>query len=211
MDLRIHYDFGSPYAYLAWQRLRLHPGRYAAAEVSWVPVSAAHIFRMDGSAPNMALPNQARYLIEDLARVAAEMGVPFKPPAAGEPGAMPVRSIEALRMQFLADELGLGDAWREAVFMAYFRDGQDISDPDVLDALAKVTGLPGAGAGHDLRFKQALIEATNRAYADGAPGVPFAVLVDGDSVEHYWGQDRLHFIERRLGPLPGGFAKAARG
>ncbi len=212
MRLRIHYDFGSPYAYIAWQRVRLHPERYAAADIEWIPVSAAHILRMDGSAPNMTLPNQSRYLVEDLRRVAADVGVPFAPPAEGLAGAMPVRSIEALRMQFYADRVGRADAWREAVFLAYFQEGQDISDVRVLADLAKAVGLPkGAEVVGEQAYKQALIDATAQAYQDGAPGVPFMTLDDGQTVEHYWGQDRMAFIERRLGPLPGGLSRAARG
>ncbi len=208
MDIRIHYDFGSPYAYLAWQRVRMHPERYP--DVTWVPVSAAHIFRMDGSAPNMTLPNQSKYLVEDLERCAAALGVPFAPPPAGTPGKMPVRSIEALRLQFHADAHGKGDAWRDAVFLAYFQDGQDISDSRVLTALADQVGLPDAlEAAVDPANKQALIDATAKAYADGAPGVPFTVLTIAGRTEHYWGQDRLDFVEKRVaGALVGAYPGA---
>ncbi len=204
MQVRIHYDFGSPYAYLAWQRIRQHPERYAPARLAWIPVSAAHIFRMDGSAPNMTLPNQAKYLVEDLNRVSTALGVPFAPPPAGTPGAMPVRSIEAARMQFLADAEGKGDAWREAVYLAYFQDGVDISDRDVLDGLARRVGLSkGAEAADDAAHKKALVDATAKAYADGAPGVPFVLVEHSGAVERFWGQDRLSYVEQRIATVGG--------
>ncbi len=193
MHPRFFFDFGSPYAYLAWQRIQQEPEAYG--DVEYIPVSAAHIFRQDGSTPNTLLPNQKQYLYTDVRRIAASLQVPFAPPTDGATGAMPVRSIEAMRMHFAAADQGKDDAWRDAVFMGYFRDGQDISNPEVLTSLAMTIGLEDPlEAATGPRTKQALIDATSEAYRLGAPGVPYTVVGD----EGFWGQDRLDFVKAAL-------------
>lgn len=198
--LHVYFDYGSPYAYLAWQRItRVHPERYRGMDVLWKPVSAGHIFKMDGTAPNMTMPNQARYLLRDVARWAARYRVPFAPPPQGGPGQMPVNSINAMRLHFLADQGGpdLEAAWMEAVFLAYFRDGRDISDPAVLDDLCRRVGVQdGPAACNHESVKKLLIANTQEAYEAGAPGVPtFVVEDDGGSTDLFWGNDRLAWIE----------------
>lgn len=198
MRVTYYFDFGSPYAYLGWQRIRAHPARYREADVQFVPCSAGHIFKMDGSAPNTTLPNQAKYLYRDVSRWAERLGVPFAPPQAGTKAAMPVNSINAMRLHFAAHEQGKGEAWREAVFMAYFRDGEDISDPEVLGELLRDTGIEADAHDLDPAWKEALIDSTAAAYDDGAPGVPYTVIEHDGVHEHFWGQDRLDWVEARL-------------
>lgn len=200
MRLEAYFDFGSPYSYLAWQRTRLQLA-FAGLEIHWTAVSAGHIFKMDGTRPNATYPNQARYMWHDVNRYARRYRVPFCPPADG-PGAMPTNSLQASRLHFLAEKEGKADTWREAVFLAYFAQGRDISSPAVLDDLAQAVGLPGARASQEPEWKQALIDATYEAYDQGAPGVPFFVLDDGGRQDVFWGNDRLDWIEEQLtGPV----------
>ncbi len=200
--LHVYFDYGSPYAYLAWQRIvNVHPERYEGVEILWKPVSAGHIFKMDGTAPNMTMPNQSTYLLNDVERWAKQYAVPFAPPLEG-PGAMPVNSINAMRLHFIADQGGpsMEAAWMNAVFMAHFRDGRDISDPAVLDDLCKEVGVrDGPEACNHESIKRLLIANTAEAYEAGAPGVPFVVVEDDDGTDSFWGNDRLEWVERRLG------------
>lgn len=201
MILHAYFDYGSPYAYLAWQRIRAHPARYDGVDILWKPASAGHIFRQDGSVPNSTLPNQGAYLLADVARWADAYDVPFAPPAAGSPAQMPVNSIAAMRLHFVADHMGPQKeaAWMEAVFLAYFRDGRDISDPAVLDDLARTVGLDdGYKASCNESVKKLLIANTAEAYQEGAPGVPYFVLEDGVEREVFWGNDRLAWVEARI-------------
>lgn len=196
--LDVYFDYGSPYAYLAWQRItHVHADRYDGHEVRWKPVSAGHLFKADGTRPNVTMPNQKRYLTRDVQRWADRYGVPFAPPGDDAPGAMPVNSIAAGRLHFVADQQGpdVEAAWMDAVYPAYFRDGRDISDLAVLDDLAEAVGLEGgAGAAQRESVKKLLVANTQEAYQAGAPGVPYTVL-DG---EGYWGNDRLDWVETRL-------------
>lgn len=204
MRLHAYFDYGSPYAYLAWQRMRAHPERYAEVDVLWKPVSAAHIFKQDGSAPNSTLANQGAYLLRDVQRWADAYGVPFAAPLEG-PGAMPVNSIHAMRLHFVADHMGpeAERRWMEAVWLAYFEHGRDISDPAVLDDLAARVGLSdGYSASCHESVKKLLVANTMEAYQAGAPGVPFFVLENGGGRDVYWGNDRLAWIEARIAGAP---------
>lgn len=199
MDATIYLDYASPYAYLAWKRAtHVHPKRYRGHDLTWKPVSAAHIFKADGTAPNVTIPNQKQYLLRDVARWARHYDIPFAPPADGRPGAMPARSIEAMRLHFPAAEAGpeIESAWTDAVYDAYFGAGRDISDLGVLQDLADSIGLvvKVEDAVQDPVNKQALVTNTQEAYDAGAPGVPFAVC--GGDV--FWGNDRMEWLERAL-------------
>ncbi len=73
------------------------------------------------------------------------------------------------------------DAYNSAIFRAYFQDGQDISKPDTLVALAEELGLDSAAlrAG----FQQGtmldeVIQEEQTAYQSGITGVPAFVFMD---------------------------------
>lgn len=193
MDLHAYFDYGSPYAYLAWYRItKLHPEKYENVNVLWKPVSAAHIFKTDGNAPNTTMKNQGAYLYRDVDRWAKLYEAPFCHPR------MPLRSIEAMRLHFLADQMGpeAEAAWMDAVFMANFRDGKDISTAEVLQELCDQVGIEDGpqGCNHE-SIKRLLIANTQEAYEAGAPGVPYFVLETEEGKEVFWGNDRLDWIE----------------
>ncbi len=208
MRLHAYFDYGSPYAYLAWQRItNIHPDRYRGAEVLWKPVSAGHVFKHDGTAPNMTMPNQAAYLLRDVSRWADAYDVPFNPPRPGTPGAMPVNSINAMRLHFLADQQGpdAEAAWMDTVFTAYFGDSLDISDDAVLAQLGERHGIhDGPEACKQEGVKRLLIANTAEAIERGAPGVPYFILEDESTgrADAFWGNDRLPWVEAALAGDP---------
>jgi predicted DsbA family dithiol-disulfide isomerase len=82
----------------------------------------------------------------------------------------------------LAQELGAwadsrpgGEAIHDAIFRAYFVDGRNIGDPEVLVELAASVGLPAAEAREVIesrRFKDAVDGDWARSRAYGVTGVP---------------------------------------
>ena len=73
-----------------------------------------------------------------------------------------------------------GAAFRRLVYRAFWRDGRDISDPAVLDALADDIGLPPL----QTRPEDALTVASWRLEWERSPlrGVPLLVREDGETV-----------------------------
>jgi predicted DsbA family dithiol-disulfide isomerase len=55
-------------------------------------------------------------------------------------------TVAAHRVIRMAEDHGVQDAVVEALFQAYFHDGQDIGDAATLDSLAAAAGLPGVAA-----------------------------------------------------------------
>ncbi|MGB0653051.1 MAG: 2-hydroxychromene-2-carboxylate isomerase [Thermoplasmatota archaeon] len=200
-QLHVYFDYGSPYSYLAWHRItQAYPERYQDVEVLWKPVSAAHLFRQDGSQPNALAPNLWSYTKEDVLRWAKAYGLDLVIPASS-----PTRSIEASRLHFLADQGGpaLEQAWMEAVWKAHWHDDQDLGNAELMARLAESVGIEDAPTrcNHE-SVKRLLVANTVEAYEAGAPGVPFFVL-DG---EGYWGNDRMKWVEEAAaGNAPSAF------
>lgn len=91
------------------------------------------------------------------------------------------RSREALRLGELAREHGRHDALHGALMDAYWADGRDIGDPDVLRELARRAGIPAVEVDEVLasdRYLDTIESSTRQAAAIGASGVP-AFLLDG--------------------------------
>jgi predicted DsbA family dithiol-disulfide isomerase len=101
--------------------------------------------------------------------VAAETGLPL-----GDR----TRTFNSRRAQELgkwAEEQGRGDAFRAAVYRAYFADGRNIARTDELKIIAESTGLPGEEAMRVLaegRFAAAVDADWQRAGTLGVTAVP---------------------------------------
>ena len=84
-------------------------------------------------------------------------------------------SRRAQEMGKWVEELGRGDAFRDAVFRAYFVDGRNIAKPEELKLIAESAGLPGEDALQVLseyRFATAVDADWERARAFRITSVP---------------------------------------
>lgn len=78
----------------------------------------------------------------------------------------------------LADDVGLGRAWRTVTYAAYWRHDADLADPAVLAALATDIGLDADAVDLALADEAAVAAVrrrTNSARAEGIGGVPVLV------------------------------------
>jgi 2-hydroxychromene-2-carboxylate isomerase len=182
---RFYYDLGSPYAYLASERIT---GLFAEAGVGapeWQPILLGGLFkRFDRSSWGLG-PKRAAGIAE-CERRAAEYGLP----PIRWPDPWPPDGLFAMRAATYAKEIGRTVSFSLAVFRQAFAAGRDLSDPDtVLLAAAAAEIHPRAMVAAIEResLKSALREATERAGDLGVRGVP-SVVVDG---EVFWGDDRL--------------------
>ncbi len=88
-------------------------------------------------------------------------------------------SFDAHRISQLAKKYGKGDAMEEQLFRGYFTEGKDISNHDVLLAMATSLGIPEQEVSDVLKsdkYADAVEADIVRASQIGVRGVPFFVL-----------------------------------
>ncbi|HSN30241.1 MAG TPA: 2-hydroxychromene-2-carboxylate isomerase [Kofleriaceae bacterium] len=189
--LRFHFDFISPYAYLAWTQIHALAERHGRA-VEPVPVLFAALLDHHGTKGPAEIPAKRRYLMFDVVRKARALGVPIGPPPAH-----PFNPLLALRVASLPMELRTRRALIDRLYAAAWSgEARDLESPAVVAALAREAGLDrdvlAEAATPDAKAR--LRQQTEQAIADGVFGVP-TVLGDG---EPFWGVDALPDLERFL-------------
>jgi len=143
----------------------------------------------DGEGP----ANQTAYARRDVERWAQAYGILLR-----YADCYPIDSTNAAKGHLLAEMEGpaMEMAWLRACLEAHWVHDQDISRPAVLDQVAASIGMQRVSDRIGSEGIKRLLDAnTHEAVQAGAPGVPYAV-VDG---EGFWGNDRLAWVERRLG------------
>ncbi|MFN8160335.1 MAG: DsbA family protein [Solirubrobacterales bacterium] len=187
-----YFDLGSPFAYLAAERVS---GIFAAAgleQPEWRPVLLGGLFRRFGRDSWANGPGRDAGIAE-VERRASAYGLP--PVRWPEP--WPGNTLFAMRAATYAKQTGRAVSFALAAFRQAFAAGRDLSEPDnVLLAAAACELHPrailrAAGTG---AVKGALRETTERAGDLGVRGVP-AISV-GEEV--FWGDDRLEEAAERL-------------
>lgn len=186
------FDFHSPWCYLASARIGAI-AREHEATLRWRPVHLANLLdRIDGRRPLEENSAFASWYQQDIVDQAAELRLPYRP----HPD-YPLRPSRALRAALLAGEQGRAEAFVRDVMGAYWVDGKDISDLEVLGELGAAAGLDPQGvraAATDDAYKQTLQTNLTEAVADGIFGVPTAVL-DG---KRFFGNDHLELLGKYL-------------
>ena len=179
------YDLGSPYAYLAAERVNAVFAEADAEVPEWQPVLLGGLFKRFGRDSWANGPGREQGLRE-VERRASAYGLP--PIAWPEP--FPGNSLYAMRVATFAKEIGRTVAFSLAAFRQAYAAGRDLTEADnVMVAAAAAEMHPRAievAVGRDA-VKSSLKRATERAGDLGVRGVP-SVLVDG---EVHWGDDRL--------------------
>jgi 2-hydroxychromene-2-carboxylate isomerase len=181
-----HLDVGSPYAYLAAERI----ARGAlGVEPAWRPVLLGAIFKATGRG-SWARTDARAAGMREVERRAAAYGLP---PIAW-PDPWPGDMLRAMRAATAADMLddggGAGRAFLLAAMRLAFRDGRDLGEHDAIRDAARDAGLDPealAAALDDPAVKARLRESTEEALARGVRGVPTVLVGD----ELFWGDDRL--------------------
>ena len=180
-----YYDLGSPYAYLAAERIS---GLFTEAELEqpeWQPILLGGLFKVFGRDSWGNGPGRE----EGMAAVERRASAYALPPIVW-PEPWPGNMLTAMRVATFAKQTGRSVSFSLAAFRQQFAAGRDLSDPDnVMIAAAACELHPRAllKAVETELVKSGLREATEGAAALGVEGVP-AVAV-GERV--FWGDDRL--------------------
>jgi 2-hydroxychromene-2-carboxylate isomerase len=178
-----YFDLGSPFAYLAAERLE----KLLPEPIAWQPVLLGGLFRLNGrSSWSLGDADRRRAGMAEVQRRAREYGLP---PLCW-PDPWPADYLFAMRVATFAFRVELGREFTIGAFRAAFQDGRDLSiSEQVLDAAAEI-GIDrraAAEATGDPALKSALRAATDAAHERGVFGVPTVAIDD----RLFWGEDRL--------------------
>ena len=171
------YDVISPFAYLALPRLAELPPN---VELTMRPVLFAGLLDHFGQRGPAEIAPKRRFTHRFALWRARRLGIPMR-----FPPAHPFNPLAALRLIIAA---GSDQRAARTVLDAVFRDGRDVSDPQVLEQLAAQLGVADAQAKiTSAAVKAQLRENTQWAASCGIFGVPTLVV----GPEFFWGHDAL--------------------
>jgi 2-hydroxychromene-2-carboxylate isomerase len=199
MPQSVDYYFApqSPWAYLGHQRLR-DVAQAAGAAVRVRPVDlGGKVFPISGGLPlGQRAPQRQAYRLVELKRFSEHLGAPLNL----QPRYFPVGGDDASRLIIAVDVLVGAQAALDitgAILAAVWAHERNIADPALLAQLLSEQGLPAQAMekSHSQEVQERYEQYTQEAIAAGVFGAP-SYVVDG---EIFWGQDRLDFLERRLG------------
>jgi len=176
-----YFDLGSPYSYLAAERIN----SLFDEPPEWQPILLGALFKIHGRDSWANGPGRADG-IREVERRAAAYGLP----AVRWPDPWPGNTLYAMRAATFAKQIGKAVSFSLAGFRQAFAAGRDLSEPDnVMIAAAACELHPNAltKAVESQGVKDALRSATEEAAARGVIGVPSVVV--GDQV--FWGDDKL--------------------
>jgi len=178
-----YFDVGSPYAYLASERI----DALLEGPVTWQPVLLGGLFKLTGRS-SWALGDYRRRQrgMAEIERRARGYGLP----PIMWPDPWPTDYLKAMRVATYAYGIGRGREFVTCAFRDQFQRGRELSITAHVLAAAERSGIDRATAQaaiNDPDIKQKLREATDAAYALGVFGVPTLAVHD----EFFWGDDRL--------------------
>lgn len=204
-NVDFYFDFVSPFSYIALHRLDS-----LACTASLKPVLFAGLLRHWGQKGPAEIPAKRRWTYRWCQWWAAELGIPFRFPAAH-----PFNPLHHLR---LALACGSRPEAVKRIFGAIWMNGENANDPARFAALCGELNISPVDLETE-NVKAALRRNTEEAAARGVFGVPSFVADD----EVFWGADSIEFLEaylkdpavvrndemRRLDSLPVGSARRA--
>jgi 2-hydroxychromene-2-carboxylate isomerase len=190
--IRFHFDYLSPYAYLAWKRLPALAARHDCA-IEPVPTLLAALLAHGGQKGPAEIPAKRLWVMKDTLRTARSLGLPLSPPPSH-----PFNPLLALRVTAAVDDLGERARLVDALYDHTWGGaglGVD-NEPGVRAALARagLVAAPLLERAATAELKQRLRRHGEEAIAAGVFGVP-TMIVDG---ELFWGYDSFAHLERYL-------------
>ena len=191
-ELDFYFDFGSPTAYLAYQRLQQLQQQYAL-QIHYKPMLLGGVFKATSNQSPVAVPAKAAYMMKyDFPRFVRRYGVPFNMNAN-----FPINTLPLMRGAYAAMAQECFPLYCRTLYDAMWVHNVNLSDPAVVRNTLDGAGLDAdclLTATEEDTIKQQLIATTEEAVSRGAFGAPTMFIGD----EMFFGQDRLDFIEEIL-------------
>ncbi|HEY1753302.1 MAG TPA: 2-hydroxychromene-2-carboxylate isomerase [Caulobacteraceae bacterium] len=195
-DVVFYFDFGSPNAYLAHKVIPAIERR-TGARFRYVPALLGGIFKATGNrSPAEAfagIPAKLAYEGRETRRFVKKHGIADY---ARNPH-FPVNTLQIMRGAVAAQQLGVFEAYVEAVYRAMWVDGLKMDDPAVIETALRTADLPAAellALMGDPAVKATLIANTEEAVAHGVFGSPSFLVGD----ELFFGKDKLRDVEEEI-------------
>ncbi|MEE4146377.1 MAG: DsbA family protein [Halieaceae bacterium] len=188
MDVKLFFNFRSPYCYIASKTLFQIYDNFHVNMV-WRPL---------GGWSGRSSPERAKVKVplvrQDVRRITGKMGIPMNPPPITTD---PTRAGAA---SLLAEERGLLRPWIVEVMRAEWAQGRDIGDEQVLLEVGSAVGLDKdeLRASFSDAKKLAQLDANWEEAQDmGLIGVPSFQVGE----ELFWGSDRIEYVVDHLRAL----------
>lgn len=194
--IEFFWDPASTYSYLAATQIEAF-AKANGTTVVWKPFLLGKAFEATGNKMPASIPAKAKYLFKDATLWARYYQVPF-----AMPKVFPLNSVLASRACIAADQAGQGVPFTLALLKAYWAEGQDLSQPEAVAAVAESLGLDAEAilaATGTQPVKDVLRANTEDAVARGVFGAPTFFI----GKQMFWGNDRLPlmaaFLAGKLG------------
>jgi predicted DsbA family dithiol-disulfide isomerase len=196
LEIVAHSDYVCPWCYIGHARIERLKREFAVS-VEWrpfelhpeAPRSGGHLSGRLGSREG------ARAYMANLRTLAAESDLPLRPPP------LVANSHRALEAAEFAREHGGFDAFHAALFRAYFAEGRDIGEVDVLCDLARGAGVDDQGLRQSLadeRYAASIDRVTDEARADEIVSTPTFIFTGGFRLVGGQDYDVFASVTRRL-------------
>ncbi len=187
--LRFHFDYISPYSYLAWQQLGDFANEHEL-RVEPKPTLLAGLLNHFGHKGPAEIEPKRIYMFKDCIRAAVQLGVPFAPVFSH-----PFNPLPSLRATLLEMEDQTRERLVTDLFHATWAESRDMGSAEVVAEVCAGAGIPNAlDRIRDPEIKQRLLQASREAIEIGVFGVPTMIVDD----ELFWGTDSFPHLARFL-------------
>ena len=188
VDVKLYFNFRSPYCYLASKTMWPIVDDYQT-NLTWKPVGGWDL-RSQPSRAKIKVPLTR----QDVGRFAKRLGIDLKPPPMEtEPTAAGAASLYAQSQGKLREYI------TETMHIEW-AEGRNIAEDEVLAEVATRVGLDSEkvlSAAKESDYLATLEANAKEAAEQGVIGVPTFVIGD----EIFWGQDRIDFVLEHLREL----------
>jgi 2-hydroxychromene-2-carboxylate isomerase len=192
VSIEFYFDCSSPWTYLGFERIQPLAAELGA-EIAWKPILVGGVFNAVNQSVyherDNPVPAKAAYQAKDMADWARHVGITI----VWRPTVFPVNAVKAMRACLAAEDEGRLVDFARATFEAYWGRDQDISQADVLGAIADRLGLDAEALMSRVatpEIKERLRHNTEEVIRRGGFGSP--TMFVGDDM--FFGNDRLPLV-----------------